>query len=597
VAFSPVPLESPLTTIDRRPNRWPLRGIAIAVALGALTACQGMPGTDGSADYDSGPLRMTSPLGSYLAGIAARNGRDMRSATAFFQNSLDSDPDNLALVRGVMITAATGGEIEKAKEHAERVAAGDPRDPVAGLILAADALRGDRGAEAVGRLGRVSRASVYGLLVPLSNAWALYGAGQIDEGLKELQALKDSTPFAPFAAYHIALMNDAAGRTAAAESAYADTLRTGGPSSPRVIEAYGSYLERTGRIGDAERLYRDFVERQGDNPAIERALERVLGGKPADRLISSSAGGAAEGFYSAALALGREEERDIALLFNRLAVFLSPELTIARLLLGERLERSTRYEDAAEIYRTIDSASPYATSAKMRLAWTLHQLKRDDEAVVILREAANVDRTDTDALMTLGDILRGRDKYVEAATEYGLAIDRLKPASERHWSLFYARGIAWDGAKQWPRAEADFLKALELRPDQPQVLNHLGYSWIEQGVHLERARQMVERAVALRPNDGYIVDSLGWALYRLGRYQEAVVHLERAVELKPVDPVINDHLGDAYWKVGRRVEARFQWERALSFKPEAELVPRIRAKLEGGLVESAARKSEQRGGG
>ncbi len=592
-----MPLESPLTTTNCRPPRRPLRGIVIAAALGALTACQGMPGADGSADYDSGPLRMTSPLGSYLAGIAARNSRDMRSATEFFQNSLDSDPENLSLVRGVMIAAATAGQIEKATENAQRVAAGDPRDPVAGLILAADALRDDRGADAVSRLARASRASVYGLLVPLSNAWALYGASRIDDGLKELQVLKDSTPFAPFASYHIALMNDAAGRTEAAESAYAETLRTGGPSSPRVIEAYGSHLERTGRIGDAERLYRDFIERQGDNPAIERALERVLGGKPADRLVSASAGGAAEGFYSAALALGRDEEGDIAMLFNRLAVYLSPELTIARLLLGERLERSTRYEDAAEIYRTVDVSSPYATSAKMRLAWTLHQLKRDDEAVTILREAASIDHTDTDALMTLGDILRGRDKYAEAAAEYGLAIDRLKPASERHWSLFYARGIALERAKQWPKAEADFLKALELRPDQPLVLNYLGYSWIEQGMHLERARKMVERAVALRPNDGYIVDSLGWALYRLGKYQEAVVHLERAVELKPVDPVINDHLGDAYWQVGRRVEARFQWERALSFKPEADLVPRIRAKLEGGLVESAARQSEQRGGG
>lgn len=590
-------LEFPLTAIHHPPLRRSARAAVVVAALGFLTACQGMSGSGDFADDANGPLRMTSPLGSYLAGIAARNDRDMRSAAKFFENTLDSDPDNLVLARGLMIAAATAGQMDKALGNAARVAKGDPRDPVAGLILASEALRTDRSTEALARLGQASRASVYGLLVPISHAWALYGAGRVDDGLKELQTLKDSTPFAPFAIYHIALMNDAAGRTQAAEGAYAETLRTGGPSSPRVIEAYGSLLERTGRIGDAERLYRDFAERQGDNPAIEQALERVLGGKPADRLISTAAAGAAEGLYSAALALGREEEGDLALLFNRLAVHMSPDLDVGRLLLGERLERAQRYEDAAEIYRSIDRGSAYAISAKMRLAWALHQLKRDDEAVVILREAAALDRTDTDALMTLGDILRGGNKYTEAASEYGRAIDRLNPPTERHWSLYYARGIAYEQAKQWPRAEADFLKALELRPDQPAVLNYLGYSWIEQGMHLERARQMVERAVALRPNDGYIVDSLGWALYRLGKYEEAVVHLERAVELKPVDPVINDHLGDAYWKVGRKNEARFQWERALSFKPQADQVPLIRAKLGGGLVESAARKSDPRGGG
>lgn len=569
----------------------------IAAAVGFLSACQGMSGDDDLAHDTGGPVRMTSPLGSYLAALAARNDRDMQAATRFFEFTLDSDPENLNIARGLMIAAATSGQVDKAALKAARVAAGDPRDPVAGLILASDALRAGRNSDAVAALSQSARASVYGLLVPITNAWGLYGSGRIDDGLRELQRLKDSSPFAPFAVYHLALMNDAAGRTQAAEGAYAETLRTSGPSSPRVIEAYGSLLERTGRIGDAERLYRDFGARLGDNPAIEQALDRVLTGRTAGRLIDAPAAGAAEGFYSAALALGREEEGDLALLFSRLAMHMAPDLVVARLLLGERLERAQRYEEAAELYRPVDRQSPYLISARMRLAWALHQMKRDDEAVAILREAAALDRTDTDALMTLGDILRGRERYLEAAAEYGRAIERLDPPGERHWPLYYARGIAYERAKQWPKAESDFLKALELRPDQPAVLNYLGYTWIEQGIHLERARQMVERAVALRPNDGYIVDSLGWALYRLGKYEEAVVHLERAVELKPVDPVINDHLGDAYWKVGRKVEARYQWERALSFKPEADIVPLIRAKLDGGLVESAARKSDQRDGG
>jgi len=172
------------------------------------------------------------------------------------------------------------------------------------------------------------------------------------------------------------------------------------------------------------------------------------------------------------------------------------------------------------------------------------------------------------------------------------AYDRALGAFERpdpaQWFLYYARGISKERLDDWPAAEADFREALELNPDQPQVLNYLGYSLVEHQQNLDEALAMIERAVAAQPQAGYIVDSLGWALYRLGRYDEAVGHMERAAELMAVDPVVNDHLGDVYWAVGRHTEARFQWQRALSFvdweEASEELDPdRIRRKLEVGL--------------
>ena len=187
----------------------------------------------------------------------------------------------------------------------------------------------------------------------------------------------------------------------------------------------------------------------------------------------------------------------------------------------------------------------------------------------------------TDALVALGDLYRSRERWLDAVTHYDRAVARAQ--EQASWSLLYVRGIALERAKQWDRAEADFLRALDLRPDDPLLLNYLGYSWTEQGRHLDRAREMIEKAVDQRPRDGYIVDSLGWVLYRLGDFEGAVAQLERAVELRPQDPVINDHLGDAYWRVGRRLEATFQWRRALTFAPEEELVPKIRRKLDEGL--------------
>ena len=180
----------------------------------------------------------------------------------------------------------------------------------------------------------------------------------------------------------------------------------------------------------------------------------------------------------------------------------------------------------------------------------------------------------------------------------------MPPGNEKGaWVTYYYRGICFERSKQWSKAEADMRKALELQPEQPHVLNYLGYSWIDQGINLDEGMKMIKRAVEQRPDDGYIVDSLGWAYYRIGNFEDAVKHLERAIDLKPEDPTINDHLGDAYWRVGRTLEAKFQWAHARDLKPEPEELPKIEAKIENGLPEdtssaaSADKKKEDGKGG
>jgi Flp pilus assembly protein TadD len=209
-----------------------------------------------------------------------------------------------------------------------------------------------------------------------------------------------------------------------------------------------------------------------------------------------------------------------------------------------------------------------------------------------------IEQKDLDAIEALGNIERGRKKFGDCANTYSQGIDALRPGEKNNWVWYYFRGICNERSKQWPKAEADLQKALELQPDQPHVLNYLGYSWIDQGTKLDQGMSMIRRAVDQRPDDGYIVDSLGWAYYRIGNYDEAVKNLERAIDLKPEDPTINDHLGDAYWRIGRKLEARFQWSHARDLKPESDDLPKIEAKIKDGMPDDkppAAASADQDG--
>jgi Flp pilus assembly protein TadD len=199
---------------------------------------------------------------------------------------------------------------------------------------------------------------------------------------------------------------------------------------------------------------------------------------------------------------------------------------------------------------------------------------------------------DLEAIMALGNVLRGHKKFAECADVYSKGVATIARPEKANWVIFYFRGICYERSKQWPKAEADLKKALELFPDQPHVLNYLGYSWIDQGINLDDGMTMIKSAVQQRPDDGYIVDSLGWAYYKLGNYEEASKNLERAIELKPEDPTINDHLGDAYWRVGRVLEAKFQWAHARDLKPDPEDLPKIEEKLKAGLPEETSSQAK-----
>ena len=270
--------------------------------------------------------------------------------------------------------------------------------------------------------------------------------------------------------------------------------------------------------------------------------------------------------------------------YLRLTLYLRPSYDPARLLLGGALERSERHKEANGIYDEIEPGTAYYHKAQIRKASNRWHMGDHSEALALLDEVNKNEPELIDAMLTKGDLLRNDKQFEQAALAYSEAITRIDTIKTHHWPILYARAICNERAGQWEKAEPDFLRALELKPGQPDVLNYLGYSWLIQGKHIVRAKEMIEEAITARPQDAHIIDSMAWALYSLGEFEEALDYMEQAVMLAPRDPTINDHLGDVYWRLGRRTEARYQWERALTFKPEEPgMEENIQRKLKEGM--------------
>jgi tetratricopeptide (TPR) repeat protein len=559
-----------------------LRRLAI-LPLALLAACaSGVPAAEGPGEPQAprvaGTYRPTGAFGAYLAGRLAASEMDTATASEQFNRALAADPNNPELLqRAFLATLADGRD---ASALARRVLQRDPQALVANLDVVVEDAKSGRFDRAETRLRAMPRQGAGQLLQPLLLAWAQLGRNQPDAAIATLRPLTEGVRFRGTFAVHAGLIADLAGRPAEAERFFRLALAEGGGQSLRLAEIVAGFEARHGRAEQARRLLAELSAGSDDVAMVEANLSADL----SRRAVRDARDGMAEALLGLAGALRQQEASEFALLLLRLALELRPDFGPATIMLADLLENDRRYEQASAVLSSVGSSSPYAPMAQLRAAVLLDRLDRTAAALSALESLASAYPARPEPYARMGDILRARSRFPEAVRAYDRAIARLGPPERRQWTLYYARGIAHERSKDWPRAERDFLTALDLSPDQPYVLNYLGYSWVEQGKELERARRMIERAVELRPHDGHIIDSLGWVLFKLGDHRAAVRWLERAVELEPRDAVINDHLGDAYWAVGRQAEARFQWRRALNLGPEAADIPKIEAKLRDGLA-------------
>lgn len=550
----------------------------------SLSACAA-----GGAAPDKLPLASTAS-GNFLSGLAAQRGNDPGAAAEYYGAALKVDPsDPQLLLRGLAV-ALQDGRGDTATELAGRLIRLEPGNAFATLALALADAKAERYAEAEKRLANLRRAGPNAILVPMLLAWARAGQKNLDQAVESLET--GGNPQAELTSMfqlHAALINELGGRTEAAEKNYR-TVLAGGSQSLRTVLAAGRFFERTGRPGEAESIYQRFTERSADPIYVQVDIARARTKGTAPQPIAKASDGMAEALFDLASALQSDRTGDLAQIYVQSAMLLRPNYPAAKLLLGSLLESEQRYAEANAAYEAAGSDATYGWSAKLHIASNLDQMGKSDEAVRVLEAMANEQPERIDALVRLGDLWRSKVKqpgpfpeYDRALAAYDRAVARVPNPQQQHWSLFFSRAVVLERSGRWARAEPDLLKALELEPEQPSVLNYLGYSWADQRLHLDKALPMIERAVELRPRDGYIVDSLGWVHFRLGNLEKALSYMEQAVELRPQDPTINDHLGDVYWRVGRRAEARFQWERALRLEPEPDAVPQIQKKIKEGL--------------
>jgi tetratricopeptide (TPR) repeat protein len=552
----------------RRKATAPLAAIIVAAALAASPA-------------EAAGERF-SPLGAYLAGQQAVHDRDPAMASRLLAEAMQANPDDPALALRALQAHVAAGAFDLAVPLAERLAGAEETSLPRIVLVVAAMKKGDHAA-ARRLVGTLREEGIDRLLKPGLGAWIELGAGDAMKAVDQLRALVGVDGLEAFRDYHLALIYDAAGRDAEAAAAYAQALKRSSTPPLRLVEAAAAFHAAAGRVEEARALLARFLADNPEAVAAEIALKRLDEGRKPPRAVARPAEGMAELLLNLASALQGDSTGDAALLYGRLADYLRPDHPQTLLLIGSQLEADDQHEAAIAVFRRVAKDSVASWSARRAEASVLVSLKRVAEAAALL-EAMGRERPERwDALAQLGNLWRGEKQWAKAVDAYDRAIARIGKVEARHWNLFYVRGIALERAKNWPRAEADFKRALELSPDEPYVLNYLAYTWVDRGENLDQAMAMLKKAVGLRPRDGAIVDSVGWAYYRLGRFAEAVEYLERAVELQPEDATINDHLGDVYWRVGRLYEARFQWQRALSLNPEPEDKPLIEEKLKNGM--------------
>jgi tetratricopeptide (TPR) repeat protein len=524
-----------------------------------------------------------SPSGSYLAGRSAAKLRDNDLASDYLSGALKADAGNPVLTEKVFLLELSEGNIPAAEAYARDVLTFNSQQRMARIVLGIEAFRAKRYAEARKNLEQAAYTPVGELTSWLLIAWSYAGEGDLNAALKALDRLDSNESFSSFKAFHSGLIADYLGNAVRAEASYRRAYEEAG-NALRIVQAYGNFLERNGRTADAQKIYRAFLEND-DNPLIARALEDSLRNQTPQPFIGSVGAGASEVMFSLATSMTDEQTIDIALLYTQLGLSFNADLPVTYTLLGDTYEDMKRYDKAIEAYEKVPASSPLRSNAEMEIAVSLQRLERKDEALAKLKDLIVREPKNFDAIVTLGNIYRSNEDFANAAKTYDDAIALIAGNDEGRWRVYYFDGIAHERLKQWDIAEQRFRRALELSPNEPSVLNYLGYSMIEKNINLTEALDMVKKAVELKPNDGYIIDSLGWAYYQLGDYEQAVTIIERAVELLPADPTIADHLGDAYWRVGRKLEARFQWQHAIDNKPEPADLKRIQEKMEKGLPE------------
>lgn len=518
--------------------------------------------------------------GNYLAGQFAQNRGDWTAAGKYFDKLIKADPNNTALQQRAMVLAMQGGDANRAIALARKVVEADPHNILALLFIASDHMSRQEYSQAAESLSHMPQQGITDFIRPIIGAWAQAPEGKVDEDMLIGNG--------PLHAYHALLIADYLGKVKQPEKYFIHVL-AGGGADRHMLEMMADAYNREGHTELAKKIY-DTLAKDGQ-PDIGSSRYAAMREKEENpelakaTAIQTPTQGAAEAFYNMARMLFQDKNNESALVFARLSQHLDPTKEDVKMLLASMMIEGDRLEDAIALYKSVKPGVPgYPES--IRSAAEILEQKGDIDRSIKLLEQDYAQNKDVNSLIQIGDVYRRAERHAEAIKAYDRAVAAMGgKVSSDYWHVLYARGMSYERVGDMKRAEDDLEAALEFRPDHPYLLNYLGYSWADQGKKLDKAVELLTKAATLKPDDGYIADSLGWVYFKTGEFGKAVEELEKAVELVPYDPTINDHLGDAYWRVGRKQEARFQWQRALNHSKDEKVNAILQEKLTAGLAE------------
>ncbi|MBH68572.1 MAG: hypothetical protein CMM58_09495 [Rhodospirillaceae bacterium] len=524
----------------------------------------------------------SSGAGHYLRGRLAYKNYDLKDAAASFETALKKSPNNPQLLRNSFVAELESGNISRAIKLMEYSQDKTDYFPFEKLVLGLNDVKYRNWAKSIKNFNNMAPSQLNSVLRPLLIGWAMVGQNKLTEARKTFSALENRKGFELLGLLHTALAFQGKEANKITDHSFEKALNYS-PPPPRLLLAAASHYSKSKRVEEAVKLIQEIKSHEYDYKNLEKSLKQSDPVGLAEISANSVKDGIAEVLFDISKALQDDFESNRALIFVQLALYLRPTFPQAQILLGELLHDRNKYSEAIAEYKKIPQKSIFYPIAQFRQSSCLTKLNEPEAAIKLLKLLAQRIPNDPNRLAKIGDIQRTQKNWHEAINAYNDAIAFTTNIQQTDWILFYSRGIAYEQSKNWDLAEQDFLEALKLAPNQPFVMNYLGYAWTELGINLNEAERMIKKAVKLRPSDGYITDSLGWVLYRTSKFSEAVPILERAVQLRPNDAIINDHLGDAYWQVGRQTEAYYQWSRALTMEPDQKLSANIKNKVKNGL--------------
>ena len=534
-------------------------------------------------------VNATGLSGSYLAAQVAIDDNDDDAAVQFLERALALDPDDKDLKQKLFVALVSNGRVADAAEIARNTPKLGTSQNLAGYVLAAESMRKRSWKNAINALKDVAGVDLDKTLREITHAWALQGLGETDQALARIAELEGPEWISVMKDYHSGLIANAGGNQDLAAEKFQSVIDNRAvipiltETYIRAVEAMVRNRSQAGDKQKAQEILDYGISLLPSHSPFQRLNEQLQSDSVLKPILTTPQQGMAELFYNIATAIRRDGAGNFSKNYLQISNSLAPKSDVIQIALAELYLQQGDYEKSNTYYNAVADTSPFSRIARLEKATNLSRLEKKEEAITELKSLIESDPSDLTGYLTLGNVYSREERYREAADTYDKAVGIIGEPKSFHWNLFFRRGISYERLKDWEKAEPNFMKSLDLSANQPEVLNYLGYSWVDQGINLDQGMDMIRKAVELRPRSGFIVDSLGWAHYRLGQFDDAVRELEKAVQLMPQDPTINDHLGDAYWQVGRKLEATFQWNIALATKTPPDDPEAIKKKLKEGL--------------